>query len=88
MPHAELIRCDLFSPVGFILGYLYQFCMILQSSFLFHPLHRNKFWTLLLELGVIPHSVLIAIFFANGDSGSRFQVCLFLLPAPHPLLLA
>ena len=31
---------------GFVLGYLYQLCMILQSSFLFHPLHRNKFWTL------------------------------------------
>ena len=31
---------------GFVLGYIYQLCMILQSSFLFHPLHRNKFWTL------------------------------------------
>lgn len=58
---------------GFVLGYLYQFCMILQSSFLFHPLHRNKFWTLLLELGVVPHSILIAIFFANGNPGSAFQ---------------
>ena len=58
---------------GFILGYLYQLCMILQSSFLFHPLHRNKFWTLLLEMGVIPHSMLIAIFFANGSPGSVFQ---------------
>jgi hypothetical protein len=58
---------------GFVLGYLYQFCMILQSSFLFHPLHRNKFWTLLLELGVVPHSILIAVFFANGNAGSAFQ---------------
>lgn len=56
-----------------MLGYLYQFCMILQSSFLFHPLHRNKFWTLLLELGVVPHSVLIAIFFSNGNPGSAYQ---------------
>ena len=47
--------------------------MILQSSFLFHPLHRNKFWTLLLEVAVIPHSVLIAIFFANGKPGSAYQ---------------
>ena len=25
--------------------------------------------TLLLELGVVPHSILIALFFANGDNG-------------------
>jgi hypothetical protein len=73
---------------GFVLGYLYQFCMILQSSFLFHPLHRNKFWTLLLELGVVPHSVLVAIFFSNGQPGSAYQFgfgfsLLFLITQMH-----
>eukprot|EP00928_Gymnodinium_smaydae_P027283 TRINITY_DN21143_c0_g1_i2.p1 TRINITY_DN21143_c0_g1~~TRINITY_DN21143_c0_g1_i2.p1 ORF type:complete len:379 (-),score=35.54 TRINITY_DN21143_c0_g1_i2:243-1379(-) len=58
---------------GFVLGYLYQFCMILQSGLLFHPMHKNKWWTLLLEIAVIPHSVLVAVFFANGSSGSAYQ---------------
>ena len=58
---------------GFVLGYLYQLCMIVQSSFLFHPNHRNKLWTLLLELGVVPHSAVIGIFFANGQSGAPFM---------------
>ena len=73
---------------GFVLGYLYQFCMILQSGFLFHPLHRNKFWTLLLELGMIPHAVITAVFFANGGSGQTYQFgfgfsLLFLLTQMH-----
>merc|ERR1719469_1212912 len=56
--------------VGFVLGYLYQFCMILQSGFLFHPMHKNKWWTLLLELAVVPHAALIAIF-GVGLGGSQ-----------------
>merc|ERR1740123_1646233 len=58
---------------GFVLGYLYQFCMILQSGFLFHPFHRNKFWTLLLEIGVIPHALFISIFIANGSQSALFM---------------
>merc|ERR1719401_1573357 len=58
---------------GFIFGYLYQFCMILQSAFLFHPLHRNKFWTLILEMGVIPHARWISIFAANQTVAESFM---------------
>merc|ERR1719343_1656011 len=58
---------------GFILGYLYQFCMILQSGFLFHPFHRNKFWTLILEMGVIPHALFISIFFVHQTVADSFN---------------
>merc|ERR1712176_483057 len=48
--------------------------MILQSGFLSHPFHRNKFWTLLLEVGVVPHSIFIALFYAGQGLG---EVCMF-----------
>jgi len=58
---------------GFVLGYLYQFLMMLQSNFLLHPFHRNKFWTLILQVGIVPHAFFIAWYFANGSAGSVFQ---------------
>ena len=46
---------------GHLTGILNDFLILWQSCVIYHHSHRDKFWTIALELMVLPHSALIAI---------------------------
>lgn len=48
------------STPGHLIGFLYIFLLLLQSSLFFTPLHVNKWWTFTLEIGVLFHGSLVA----------------------------
>eukprot|EP00403_Amphidinium_massartii_P035976 CAMPEP_0178436050 /NCGR_PEP_ID=MMETSP0689_2-20121128/34242_1 /TAXON_ID=160604 /ORGANISM="Amphidinium massartii, Strain CS-259" /LENGTH=395 /DNA_ID=CAMNT_0020058139 /DNA_START=100 /DNA_END=1284 /DNA_ORIENTATION=+ len=47
---------------GHLVGFFYMFMLLGQSVLLYHSAHLNKWWTLTLELLVLPHGVLVAVF--------------------------
>ena len=49
------------STVGHLAGFFYMFMLFWQSVLIFNRAHRNRWWTLTLELLVLPHGVLVAI---------------------------
>jgi uncharacterized membrane protein YhdT len=51
---------------GHLMGFAYLFALLWQSVLLFQRSHLNRRWTLLLELLVIPHGVLVAIHQGTG----------------------
>lgn len=51
---------------GHLAGFFYMFTLLAQSVFLFNRAHFNKYWTFFLEILVLIHGTLVAIFQANG----------------------
>jgi len=51
---------------GHLAGFFYMFVLLWQSVLLFHRAHLDRRWTLLLELLVIPHGVLVAVHQGTG----------------------
>lgn len=51
---------------GHLIGFFYMFVLLGQSVLLFHRGHTNKWWTLSLEMLVLPHGVLVALFQGNA----------------------
>ncbi|MCP4873607.1 MAG: hypothetical protein GY898_33390 [Proteobacteria bacterium] len=54
------------ATTGHLVGFFYLFLLLWQSVLMYHQAHRNKHWTLALELLVIPHGVLVALHQGNG----------------------
>ncbi|TNE48500.1 MAG: hypothetical protein EP343_15530 [Deltaproteobacteria bacterium] len=52
--------------MGHLIGFFYMFVLLGQSTLLFHRAHLNKWWTLSLEMLVLPHGVLVAIHQGKG----------------------
>jgi hypothetical protein len=48
------------STPGHLIGFLYMFLLLLQSSLFFTPMHVNRWWTLTLEVSVLFHGALVA----------------------------
>jgi hypothetical protein len=46
---------------GHLVGFFYMFMLLWQSVLIFNRSHVNRWWTLGLEIAVIPHAVLVAI---------------------------
>ena len=51
---------------GHLVGFLYMFLLLLQGSLFFTPVHKNRWWKLTLEVSVLVHGTLVAIFQGNG----------------------
>ncbi|MCP4808653.1 MAG: hypothetical protein GY913_08515 [Proteobacteria bacterium] len=51
---------------GHLAGFFYMFVLLWQSVLLFDRAHRNRWWTLALELLVIPHAVFVAVHQGHG----------------------
>jgi len=45
---------------GHLVGFLYMFMLFWQSALLYARAHRNKWWTVSLELLVLPHGAIVA----------------------------
>jgi hypothetical protein len=56
---------------GHLIGFLYMFFLLLQSSLIFNPMHLNHWWTFLLEIMVIFHSLMV-IFMQRPEAWSKF----------------
>jgi hypothetical protein len=54
------------ATLGHLAGFFYMFLLLWQSVLLFNRAHLNKWWTLALEVLVLPHGVLVAL---NQGSG-------------------
>ena len=50
---------------GHLLGFFYMFMLFAQSSLIFNRAHLNKWWTFTLEVFVLVHSVVVAVFQGN-----------------------
>jgi|TARA_B100001964_G_scaffold122338_1_gene135702 hypothetical protein len=46
---------------GHLIGFFYMFMLLWQSVLIFNRAHINRWWTLALEIAVIPHAILVAI---------------------------
>jgi len=51
---------------GHLVGFFYLLLLLWQSVLLFHRAHRDRRWTLFLELLVIPHGVAVAVLQGQG----------------------
>jgi len=49
------------TSLGHLLGFFYTFLLFIQAGFVFTPLHTNRYWTLVLEVGVLIHGVTVAL---------------------------
>mgnify|MGYP004048364633 FL=1 len=49
------------ATVGHLVGFFYMFMLSGQSVLIFNRAHVNRWWTLTLEMLVLPHGVLVAI---------------------------
>ena len=47
---------------GHLAGFLYMFLLLLQGSLMYTRIHLNKYWTFTLEVGVLVHGTLVALF--------------------------
>jgi len=47
---------------GHLMGFYYNFLIIVQATLLFNRAHLNKWWTVFLEVFVLIHAVAVAIF--------------------------
>ncbi len=47
---------------GHLAGFLYMFLLLLQGSLMYTRIHLNKVWTFTLEVGVLVHGTLVALF--------------------------
>ena len=46
---------------GHLLGFFYTFMLFIQAGFIFTRVHTNRYWTILLEVGVLVHGVSVAL---------------------------
>ncbi len=46
---------------GHLIGFVYMFLLLLQSSLFFTRIHRNRWWTLVQEVLVLVHGTLVAL---------------------------
>ncbi len=51
---------------GHLAGFFYMFVLLTQSVFLYNRAHFNKYWTFFLEILVLIHGTIVAIYQANG----------------------
>lgn len=49
-----------------LIGFLYMFLLLLQSSLIFNRIHTNLWWTFTLEITVLLHSVIVALMMGRG----------------------
>ena len=47
---------------GHLVGFLYMFLLLLQGSLFFTRIHTNRWWTFFLEVAVLIHGTIVAIF--------------------------
>lgn len=74
---------------GHLLGFVYMFLLLLQSSLFFTRMHVNPYWTIVQELSVVAHAVIVAIM--NHDGWPRFLtgfLGLFVITQMHGLGLS
>jgi len=74
---------------GHLLGFTYMFLLLLQSSLFFTRMHVNPYWTIVQELSVVIHAVIVAIM--NTDGWPRFLtgfLGLFVITQMHGLGLS
>jgi len=74
---------------GHLLGFVYMFLLLLQSSLFFTRMHVNRYWTIVQELSVVIHAVIVAIM--NHDGWPRFLtgfLGLFVITQMHGLGLS
>jgi hypothetical protein len=57
---------------GHLIGFVYMFFLLLQSSLFFTRAHLNRWWTLVLELTVLIHGTLVAYLTQNSDIWPMF----------------
>jgi hypothetical protein len=50
------------STAGHLIGFLYMFLLLVQGSLFFTRAHLNRVWTFVLELTVLVHGTLVAIY--------------------------
>lgn len=53
------------ATAGHLLGFFYILLLLWQSVLLFHRGHRNRWWTLCLEVMVLPHAAVVAWYQGN-----------------------
>jgi uncharacterized protein YhhL (DUF1145 family) len=53
---------------GHALGFFYMFLLFTQSALVFTRAHRNRYWTIVLELLVIVHGVMVALMNTDGNA--------------------
>jgi hypothetical protein len=51
---------------GHLIGFLYMFMLFVQSALIFNRAHINRWWTVLLEVFVVIHGTIVAVFQGNG----------------------
>ena len=51
---------------GHLAGFFYMFALLAQSVLIFHRAHLNRWWTFSLEVLVLVHGTLVAIYQGNG----------------------
>ena len=74
---------------GHLLGFVYMFLLLLQGSLFFTRMHVNPYWTIVQELSVVIHAVIVAIM--NHDGWPRFLtgfIGLFVITQMHGLGLS
>ena len=52
--------------IGHLAGFFYMFMLFVQSALIFNRAHINKWWTVTLEVFVLIHGVLVAVFQGNA----------------------
>ena len=78
------------TTIGHLAGFFYMFMLLWQSVLIFNRAHRFRWWTVTLELLVIPHGVLVAL--TQPDSMWRMFgfgfAAIFILTQMHGLGLS
>jgi uncharacterized membrane protein YhdT len=52
--------------IGHLAGFFYMFMLFVQSTLIFNRAHIHKWWTVTLEVFVLIHGTLVALFQGNG----------------------
>jgi uncharacterized membrane protein YhdT len=52
--------------IGHLVGFFYMFMLFVQSALIFNRAHINKWWTLTLDVFVLIHGVIVAVFQGNA----------------------
>lgn len=54
------------STPGHLIGFFYMFLLFIQMSMLYTPIHMNKYWRVVLEVTVMFHGALVAVYQQNN----------------------
>ena len=74
------------TTLGHILGTFYTLLLLLQGSLFFTTYHRNRYWTVLLEVFVLIHGAMVAYQTIQGDQWQMFLfgfLTLFVITQMH-----